>query len=79
MNNYDIKKYCDGFNDPPEVKAEVAEFLRKKVPVTIYQNSDLGDTLWAVSTEDCYWLGAWETEEEARKFVELFELPLIED
>ena len=46
-------------------------------PVEIRLSRDLGDPLWAVATEDDFWMDAFPTEVEARAFVSAMGWPLI--
>jgi hypothetical protein len=59
----------------PTVYAEAMK--RAGQPVEIRLSRDLGDPLWAVATEDDFWMDAFPTEAEARAFVSAMEWPLI--
>jgi|GEM_PF-1327055 hypothetical protein len=54
----------------PESPSVYAEAMKRAgQPVEIRLSRDLGDPLWAVATEDNFWMDAFPTEGEARAFV----------
>ncbi len=61
--------------ESPSVCAEAMK--RAGQPVEIRLSRDLGDPLWAVATEDDFWMDAFPTEVEARDFVKAMGWPLI--
>ena len=64
----------------PESPSVYAEAIKRAgQPVEIRLSRDLGDPLWAVATEDDFWMGAFPTEVEARAFVSAMGWPLIGD
>ena len=61
--------------ESPSVYAEAMKLAGQ--PVEIRLSRDLGDPLWAVATEDDFWMDAFPTEGEARAFVSAMGWPLV--
>jgi hypothetical protein len=76
-DNTERAKWEERLKALPSVYEEAMK--RAGQPVEIRLSRDLGDPLWAVATEDDFWMDAFPTEVEARDFVKAMGWPLIGD
>lgn len=63
-----------------QVAARVAEYIEEKQPVELVYNDDTGEWVWAISVlaDPGFWLDAFDSELEARRFCLLHGLPIVE-
>jgi hypothetical protein len=59
------------------LKQQLQAFFDAKVPVEIVHSDETGEWVFAVSTDGCFWLDAFETREEAIAFCRTHGLPLV--
>jgi hypothetical protein len=59
------------------IERERQTYLYAKVPVEIVHSDETGEWVWVVTTDDCFWLDAFETREEAIAFCQTHGLPLV--